>query len=400
MYYPKRSWLEIDLDAIAHNAREIKALLPEGCLFCGVVKANGYGHGEWMVARTLLEAVDADWFAVSNIEEARSLRRGGFQRPILILGYTAPEEAASLAEEGITQALLDEAYARKLSRCAQAAGVTVPVHIKVDTGMSRLGFAAVEPEERAANARLMGELAALPGLKIGGCFTHFAVADEERPSDLAFTQQQIVDFQDFCNQVEAAGVPLAIKHCCNSAGCINYSQAAMDMARPGTCLYGFAPGTHFGHPVKLRPAMNWYATVSMVKTLAPGREISYGLTYQVDHPVTVATVAVGFADGMRRGLSNQGVFLIHGQEAPIVGRVCMDQLLVDVTHIPNVAEGDRVTLIGRDGDLERTFAAMAQQCATTPFELACNVGPRVPRLYRKDGKLFALATGETHYIEE
>lgn len=372
-------WAEVDLDALLHNFRLIQRLAGETPV-CAVVKADAYGHGDRMVSRTLVEA-GAAWFAVSCLSEAKQLRRAGIRRPILILGMTQPAQAAELAEAHIVQALFSLDYARALAAAARVAGVTVEAHLKADTGMGRIGFGLRENFETA-----VGELAAcrkLPGLRVTGIFQHFAAADSLSPQDRAYTEAQHALFCRTLARLETEGGPLETVHCCNSAGLIAHPEWGGNLVRAGIILYGQDPSEALGLP-GLRPVMRLKSVVSHVKELPPGEDIGYGRTFTTQGPTRIATLCCGYADGYPRALSNRGVASIDGRPAPVVGRVSMDQVMVDVTELPPVSMGDEAVLIGGDG--ADSFASAAGKAGTISYELLCAVSRRVPRVYLREGR--------------
>lgn len=371
-------WAEIDLDALAHNFRLIQEKAAPAAV-CAVVKADAYGHGDRMVARTLAEA-GAAWFAVSSLAEARHLRRSGIKQPILILGMTRPECAGALAAEHITQAVYSLEYARALSQAAEAAGVTVESHLKIDTGMGRIGFGACRDFEGAVSGLL--ECRELKGLSITGAFQHFSVADSLTESDRRYTEDQYALFRRVVERLEVAG-PLKTVHCSNSAGLTAHPDWSCDMVRAGVILYGQDPSAEVTFP-GLRPVMALKTVVSQVKELAPGDCVGYGRYYTADRPVRAATVCCGYADGYPRCLSNLGTASIHGKPAPVIGRVSMDQIVLDASAIPEVSAGDEATLWGpapADG-----FAQAASMAGTISYELLCAVARRVPRVYLRGGE--------------
>ena len=379
----RRCWAEIDLDQMERNYCALREKIKPETLMMGVVKADAYGHGAVRCAR-LLADLGINWFGVSNLSEAVQLRQGGITRPVLILGYTPPECAAILAEYGITQTVYSREYLSALSDAAQKAGVTVEVHIKVDTGMGRIGFCDSSNQDFEALCGLRQNTF----LKVTGIFTHFAVADE-KDSGEEYTKEQFDRFIAFCGKLEEAGLKTGLRHCCNSAGILRYPQMQLDMVRAGVSLYGLLPSADCAESITTYPVMSWRTVVSLVKEIAPGQTVSYGRTFRAVQPMKVATIPVGYADGYSRSYSNRGYVLIRGQKAPILGRVCMDQCLVDVTHIPGVAMGDRVTLAGCDGTQTITFDGLAKLCSTINYELVCLVGKRVDRIFLKNGRQIA-----------
>ncbi|MBR6789418.1 MAG: alanine racemase [Oscillospiraceae bacterium] len=382
MEFLKRTWAEVDLDLLAHNYHRIRERLPEKTGILAVVKADGYGHHDRFAAMELQE-LGVNWFGVSNLDEALSLRRCGVTGKILILGITPPEKADVLAAENITQIILSADYAARLSREAQKHGVTVEGHIKVDTGMRRIGFFVGEGIDPA------GEIAAvskLPGLSVQGIFSHFSSSDDLTPEGFAFTALQKKRFDDLIVRLGERGVSFPLRHLQNSAAILNLD-CDYELARAGLILYGMSGGTIPGRELDLKPVMSIRSTVAMVKTVEPGEPVSYSRTYTTSAPTRVATVPIGYADGYLRMFSNRASVLIRGQRAPIIGNVCMDQMMVDVSHIPDVTEGDLVTVVGRDGEEEITFDELAAIAGTISYELVCLVGKRVPRVCRKNGKV-------------
>lgn len=380
MDFEKHCWAEIDLDAIRHNFAYIQQAV--GGPVCAVVKADAYGHGDAVTARVLQQA-GAAAFAVSCLGEGRHLRRHGITKPILILGYADPAHAAVLAQEDIATACFSTEYAQALSAAAVQAGVRVKVHLKVDTGMGRIGFAVRSGFEDAI--RELEALYTLPGLDICGIFQHFAVADSNAPADLAYTEEQYSLFTRVVDRLQADGFATGTVHCANSAAQLRHPEWRRDMTRAGIIVYGLDPSGDAHFPA-LRPALSLHCIVTFVKELRPGQCVSYGRTFTAEHPMRVATVCVGYADGYPRTLSGgqgQGVMCIHGHPAPVVGRVCMDQTLVDVTDIPDVKMGDDVIVFGPGaGDDADTIA---QKTDTINYEIVCGLARRVARVYKQNG---------------
>ena len=380
MDFEKHCWAEIDLDAIRHNFTYIQQAV--GGPVCAVVKADAYGHGDAVTARVLQQA-GAAAFAVSCLGEGRHLRRHGITKPILILGYADPAHAAVLAQEDIATACFSTEYAQALSAAAVQAGVRVKVHLKVDTGMGRIGFAVRSGFEDAI--RELEALYTLPGLDICGIFQHFAVADSNVPADLAYTEEQYSLFTRVVDRLQADGFATGTVHCANSAAQLRHPEWRRDMTRAGNIVYGLDPSGDAHFPA-LRPALSLHCIVTFVKELRPGQCVSYGRTFTAEHPMRVATVCVGYADGYPRTLSGgqgQGVMCIHGRPAPVVGRVCMDQTLVDVTDIPDVKMGDDVIVFGPGaGDDADTIA---QKTDTINYEIVCGLARRVARVYKQNG---------------
>ena len=368
------TYVEINLDAIEQNFRAVLDRAQGPVL--AVVKADAYGHGAVPVARTL-EPLCA-FFGVAAVAEALELSLAGIEKPILILGHTPPETFETVVQKGFRVAIFNWEDAQKLSQAAQAQNATAYVHLALDTGMSRIGF---QPTEE--NADLCAKIRQLPGLMLEGLFSHFATADEV---DLTKTKAQAARYAAFDNMLKARGVQIPVRHLCNSAGIMDFG-CQYDMARAGIVIYGLYPSGDMDPAVlALQPAMRWCSRVSHVKTLEAGRELSYGGTYVTTKPTVVATVPAGYADGYRRSLSNRFYVLIRGQKAPILGRVCMDQFMVDVTDIPGVVPGDRVVLMGADGDLTISTEEIAAAAGSFNYEQVCDVGRRVSRVYLRDGK--------------
>lgn len=390
-----RTWATIDLDAVTHNFLLLQNKLSKGCRTMAVVKADAYGHGDGQVTAALQRA-GADWAAVSNLEEALSLRRQRITIPILILGYTPPEAAAQLALHQITQTVYSPEYAELLSREAVRANVVLDCHLKVDTGMSRLGFFAQQGHERQA-AEILFHTGQLPGLSCTGIFTHFASADESAEEADQFTRAQFDCFVKTAETAESLGMRFALRHCCNSAAAIRFPEMHLDMVRLGVALYGLNPSEQARPAEPLRPAMELLSVVSMVKELPAGSVVSYGRTHSISAgPRRIATVAVGYADGYRRNLGGKSRVLIRGAYAPVIGRVCMDQMMVDVTEIEGVAIGDTVTLAGTQGGHCIPFDELAALNGTIHYEEVCLIARRVPRVYIQNGMQIAV----TDYLNQ
>ena len=385
----RRTWAEIDLDALANNYRRVREAADPKARVCCVVKADGYGHGALRISAEL-QSLGADWFAVSNLEEALQLRRGGIERPILVLGFTPPEEAAALSEGNISQCVYSTDYAEKLSLCAGAVGVKVKIHAKIDTGMSRLGFYFQDIFRDEAAIDEVIRACSLPGLIPEGVFSHFAVSDERKEGD-AFTMRQFGCFKEMSEALVRAGVggdKPPLRHCANSAAVFDYPLSHLDMVRAGVVLYGLYPSGQLRARPDLRPVLSLRSVVSHVKTLLPGATVSYGRKFTAEHEMRVATVPVGYADGYPRALGPGGAaVLIRGQRCPVIGRICMDQLMADVSGVEGAAMGDRVTLIGRDGGEEITAGEVAGWEGTINYEVVCALSKRVPRVYLNGGKV-------------
>lgn len=368
---------DIDLDAVLYNMESMHKKLKPGTKIAAVVKADGYGHGAVEISR-VLENLPYLWgYAVATSNEAMQLVEAGRKKPIIILGLSFPEQFEEIVENDLRPAVCTYETAQALSDIAAEKNKVCRIHIKVDTGMSRIGF-QVTPE----SADMVARISKLPNIMIEGIFTHFARADE---SSKAPAYEQFKQFEKMIAMVEEKGVQIPLKHCSNSAGIVEISECNMDMVRAGITLYGLWPSEEVDKTkISLKPVMSLRSRVAYVKELLPGRQISYGGTFTVKKKMTVATVPVGYGDGYARGLSNKGWVLIKGQKAPICGRVCMDQCMVDVTDIPGVKIGDTVTLLGKDADEEITMEQLGELSGRFNYEFACLITPRVPRIYHKN----------------
>ncbi len=374
----KRTWAEIDLDRLRHNWETIRRVVHKDTRMMAVVKADAYGHGAVTVSR-VLDSLGADCFAVSNLDEAIQLRDAGIKRPLLILSYTPPAEAATLARYGITQTVISADYAAALSAAATAANVNITVHIKIDTGMSRVGFVHHHAADRETVAAAVIAAAKLPHLCAEGIFTHFASADEQ---DDCFVKEQFSRFMQTVEDAAAGGVHFAVRHCANSAAIERFPEMQLDMVRPGIILYGLAPDDSWMHGLlPLQPVMQLKTVISMVKTLPAGETLSYNRTYTTARETTVATVPIGYADGYARTMSNTAHMLLHGKKVPVIGRVCMDQCMLDVSGVP-ARVGDIVTVFG-DALTTEQYAAWMH---TINYEAVCLIGKRVPRVYMENGE--------------
>ena len=365
----RHTYCEIDLEAIRHNVRVMRACVAGEAAFLAVVKANGYGHGAVQVARAALKA-GAAMLAVAIPEEGAALRQAGIDAPILVLGGIEEEAAASVAEYDLTQAVFDEARIRALSAAGEAAGRAVKVHLKLDTGMCRIG---IRSEDEAQ--RLVRLIDSLPGVELTGCFTHMATADEDERGD---TYAQIARFRALCDAIAQVHPGKIIRHAANTASIFRYPEAHFDMVRGGIALYGYPP---VPEAEGLRPAMRWSARAVYVKEILPGDRVSYGGLFEAERPTKVMTVPVGYADGYRRGMTGKGCVLVRDRRARILGRVCMDQIMVDVTDIPGAAVGDEVVLLGAQGSEAISAEEMAAWLGTISYEVICSPSMRVPRTY-------------------
>ena len=369
----KRTWAEVDLDALAHNYERIRRHVGEKTKLLGVIKADAYGHGAVPVAKEL-EALGASYLAVSNIDECEEVRRGGVTLPVLMLGFTPADQAERILELDMTQAVQSLDIAKAFSAAAVKCGKKMKVHIKLDTGMGRLGFLC---DEEHFDESLQDILAALelPGLDVEGVFTHFCVADEEGEENVAFTRTQHERFLRMIDAAEArSGFHFRLRHCCNAGGIVCYSEWAGDMVRCGIILYGSGS---LAEKMGMEPVMSLKTRVATVRDLAPGTSVSYGRTYFTERESRIAVLPIGYADGLHRTLSNRMEVLTPYGRAKQVGRICMDMCMIDVTDLPEVKSGDEVEIFGKNVLCAEDAAA----CGTIPYELLCAVSKRVPRHY-------------------
>lgn len=376
-----RAYAAVDLDAVRNNIEEMASKLTEGTKIIGVIKADGYGHGAVPIAKEL-ETVNAiHGFAVATEEEAVILRMAGIKKSILVLGYAFPGSYREMLEKEIRVTVFRHDTLEQLSQAAAETGRKAKIHIKVDTGMARIG---VRPGEEGME--LVRAALETPGIEVEGIFTHFARADEK---DKSAAENQLSLFKDFVKKIkEETGFQIPICHCANSAALIELRDGDMDAVRAGIALYGLWPSGEVSKAVvELKPAMELKSQVIFVKEVEAGTEIGYGGTFTAPRKMKIATVPVGYGDGYPRGLSNKGYVLVHGERAPIVGRICMDQFMIDVTRIPNVKEGDWATLIGREGEGQITMEELGELSGRFNYELACCIGKRIPRIYLKSGKM-------------
>lgn len=374
MYF--RTQAKIDLDAVEYNYNNTRAKLPQGCKLLGVIKADAYGHGAVELARFLENK--CDFFGVACIEEAVELKKAGIKTPILILGYVAPAFYDLVVKYDIRIPVFLYDTAKALSDEAVKQGKTVPFHFCIDTGMSRIGF-----QVNKESADVCKQICTLPNIEAEGLFSHFATADE---TDLTKALAQREKYKTFVEMLENREIQIPIKHLNNSAGIMNFDEY-FDMCRMGIILYGLYPSEEVDKSLlDIKPVMSWLTHISHIKTLEAGREVSYGGTFKTIEPRVIATIPVGYADGYPRCLSNKGRVIINGQYAPIVGRVCMDQFMVDVTDVDGAELDSIVTLVGKDGDAELSMEEVSNAAYSFNYELPCRVARRVPRTYYKDGK--------------
>lgn len=391
-HFLKRTWAQIDLDAIKHNYLQIRNNISDKSMLLCVIKADAYGHGAVALAKEY-ERLGADWFAVSNLEEAFQLRKNGIKKPILILGYTPANMAYELSRLNISQAVFSEEYAKDLSNYAAKNNVKVKIHLKIDTGMSRIGFVFKSKEENSDTIEELIRVCKLENLITEGIFTHFAVADEPGKS-IETTNGQFSAFTDICEILKKNGIEIKIRHCSNSGGILNYPKMNLDMVRAGIILYGLFPSDYVQNKLDLRPAMSLKTVISQVKTVPKGTAVSYGGTFITPRKTRIATVPIGYADGYLRALSSKASMLVNGKKAPVIGRICMDQAMLDITDIENVKENTVVTVFGKDGDVEIKVEDIANIANTINYEILCLISKRIPRIYIKNGEKI----GQLNYL--
>ena len=370
----------VDLDAIAYNFQMMKANIKKDVHMIAVIKTDGYGHGAVQIAR-LLENTDYIWgYATATLEEAVILRKHGIQKPILVLGCIFPDQWEEMIQNEVRMTTYTTDMAKGVSDLAVRLGKDAYIHIKLDTGMSRLGF---QINENSVDA--IEEISKMPGLKLEGLFTHFSKADE---TDKKYTDEQIEKYCYMQEELKKRGVTFEFYHCSNSAGIIDVPKANMDLVRAGISIYGLYPSEEVRKlNVPLKPAMELISHVAYVKTVPAGTPVSYGATYVTDRETRLATIPVGYGDGYPRSLSNKGYVLIHGKKAPICGRICMDQFMVDITDIPDVKFGDKVTLIGKDGEEILPVETLSDLSGRFNYEFVCDLGKRIPREYIQNGEV-------------
>ena len=379
----RRTWADISLENLEHNYRVLRCHVPHAARFLGVVKADAYGHGAVAVSRALSQ-FGAEYLAVSNLEEAVQIRRAHVGTPILILGFTPPEFAEDMACLGITQEVHSLDYAQALEQALSGTGFTLNVHLKIDTGMTRIGFLAIEQE------RSVGELlqvCKLRHLHAEGIFMHFSSADSTAAADEAYTALQYARFTSVLDALAACGVKPEIRHCCNSGATILHPDYALDMIRPGVATYGLPPAPDCSGKLDLRPIMSVHSSVAQIRDLPAGCSVSYGRTFVTDRPMRVAVIPMGYADGLMRTLSGKVSFRLHGKQAKNIGRICMDMCMIDVSQIPEAKVGDTVTLFGYDeaGTLI-PCESVSDLVPTISYEILTSMDKRIPRFYLRDGK--------------
>lgn len=378
-------WMEVNLDNLAYNIRQIKNNIKAPASIMGIVKADGYGHGAVEISRVLLEE-GVQRLGVAVLDEGIALRQEGIDVPILVLGYTPPQLFDKVLEHRITPTLYNYEDALRLSELASKNGSSVKVHLKLDTGMGRIGMI---PGQDSLD--MVSNIYALPGIKIEGIFTHFSVADEK---DKTYTREQFKKFTGFVNALKERGIDIPLRHAGNSAASIDLPETHLDMVRPGVILYGLYPSDEVEKgKLSLKPLASLKTVISHVKTVPPGTSVGYGRKYISAGERVIATLPIGYADGYTRLLSGKASVLVHGTRAPLAGNICMDQCMIDVTGIDGVKVGDEVVLMGSQGEETITAEELASLLGTINYEIVCMIGKRVPRVYIKDGKVQKIKVG-------
>ena len=367
-----RTYAKVDLGAILHNINEVKKRIEKNVKVMSVIKANGYGHGATKLGDFLENHVD--YYGVATIEEAMELREYGIKLPILILGYTSPSQYMELVKNNITQTVYTLEMAKEMSKAGAACGKEAKVHIALNTGMTRIGFDANE-----IGVSAIQEILTFSNLIVEGLFTHFSTADE---IDKSYSKLQMEKYDKFVTLLEERDINIPIKHMCNSAGIMEFNHHRFDMVRSGIVTYGLYPSEDVNKDaIKLKPALEWKTHVINVNIVDAGHGVSYGKTFITKDKTKIATLSVGYADGYPRALSSNAAVLIHGKYAPIIGRICMDQMMVDITHIDNVKIEDEVTLVGKDGENSISVEELAYKAGSFNYEFVCDIGTRVKRVY-------------------
>lgn len=375
-----RVYAEINLDAILYNIEQMKQRIGKDTMIMGVIKADGYGHGAVPIGREL-EQLSVIWgYATATFEEAHILRRNGLKKPVLVLGATFPEQYQEMMKEDIRATVYSLKQAHAMEKAAAEAGGKMTVHVKIDTGLSRLGF---QVSKEAADE--IAQIASLPHMVMEGMFTHFAKADAR---DKTMAKEQLEKFRQMKNMLSERRIEIPLIHSSNSAAIIDMPEANMSVVRAGISLYGMWPSDEVQKEnMDLKPVLSLKSRIIFLKKLEPGRVISYGASYKTSRRQRIATIPVGYGDGYPRNLSNRGYVLIHGKKAPICGRICMDQFMVDVTDIPEAEEGDVVVLVGRDGAEQISMEEIGELSGRFHYEFACDLGKRVPRVYVKGNQI-------------
>ncbi len=370
--FMRPTYAEIDLSAIHHNLKQVRKQVGKHPHIMAVVKANAYGHGMLPVAKSILKENLASYLGVAIVEEGVTLRRNGIEAPVLVLTAPPEPQLGLFVEHNLGATLCSISIARKLNRIAAGVGTKAIVHVKVDTGMGRIGIA---PKDTIA---FIDEVRTLRNIDVAGIFTHFATADEK---NLSFARKQLSDFTSLLRKLDAAGIHVPIKHSANSGAILQLKDSYFDMVRPGIMLYGYYPSRETRKSLSLRPAMSLRSRIEFMKTVKKGTSVSYGRRYYTSSKTNIASVSIGYADGISRRLTNKANVLVKGKKYPVVGTICMDQLMINVGGRPVCKVGDRVTLMGRDGDLEIPCWKISETLGTIPYEIFCSVSERVPRNY-------------------
>ena len=377
----RRTWADVDLDLLAHNYHSLRSTLPQSTKFLGVVKADAYGHGAGPMAHALI-GLGAEYLAVATIEEAVQLRRDEIRTPVLVFGYTPASYAEMMVFMNITQEVHSLQYARELDAQLKNTNYLLKVHLQLDTGMTRIGFRT----DQASFEKEMQELKQLRHIHVEGVFTHFSAADSLEEDDIAFIRGQYAQFTAALELLDSIGVRAELKHCCNSAATVLYPEYAMDMVRPGIMTYGVHPSPATKDRVDLKPILSLRSIISQIWDVKAGTPVSYGRTFVAPKDFRMAVVPAGYADGLSRGLSNQCSFLLHGVRVPIVGRICMDMCMVDISAVQDAMVGDGVTIIGGDGQEFIHADEISALTDTISYETLCGISKRVPRIYLSGGK--------------
>lgn len=391
--FSKRTWAQINLNAVDYNFYNIKKKLSPATKILCVLKADAYGHGaEYLVKE--YEKLGADYYGVSNLDEAIQLRNSGAKKPILIFGYTPPEMAADLCNYNITQAVFSLEYAKELETACTIGDFSVKAHIKIDSGMSRIGFfCQTENDLKKSTEEIASISETMPHIIIEGIFTHFSVSDDITNNE-EYTKFQFKNFKSAIDILENKGIKFKLRHCCNSGGILNFPEMQLDMVRAGVILYGLYPSDETRDKIDLKPVMELKSVVSQVKSIPAGTSLSYGRTFVSNKNIKIASVTIGYADGYSLKFSNNSQMIVKGEKAAVVGRVCMDQLMIDVSDIDGVKEGDVVTVFGKDGEMILTIDELAKKIGTINYEIVCLIGKRVPRIYFYDNEVI----GKVIYI--
>ena len=377
----RRTWADIDLDLLSHNYNALRGALPQKTKFLGVVKADAYGHGAGPMAHALI-SMGAEYLAVATIEEAVQLRRDEIRTPVLIFGYTPATYAEMMVFMNITQEVHSLQYAKELDAQLKNTNYLLKVHLQLDTGMTRIGFRT----DSELFAQEMEELNALRHIHVEGVFTHFSAADSLDADDVAFTRGQHTRFMQALDLLDSIGIRAELKHCCNSAATVLYPEYAMDMVRPGILVYGIHPSPATKGKIDVQPVLSLRSIISQIWDVKAGTPVSYGRTFIAPKDFRMAVVPAGYADGLSRGLSNRGSFLLHGKRVPVVGRICMDMCMVDISSVPDAKVGDVVTIIGADGGDFIHADEISSLTETISYETLCAISKRVPRIYLSGGK--------------